>query len=259
MNESLTFTDTHAHLYASEFNADRAEMVRRALDAGVTRLFLPNIDSSSIQPMLNLVWDFPDNCFPMMGLHPCSVGEHYEAEVLQVERWLGKRKFYAIGEIGIDLYWDKTFVKQQEEAFLKQCRLGLKYDLPVVIHSREATQVIIDLVKKSDLAGLRGVFHCFSGTIQQAEEIVAMGFYLGIGGPLTYKKSELPGILPHISIDRLLLETDSPYLTPVPHRGKRNESSYIPLIASRLSEVMNISFEELAEKTTANSKELFKI
>ena len=234
-------------------------MMHRTLDARVRRLFLPNIDVQSIQPMLDLVWEFPENCFPMMGLHPCSVDEHVEAHLFQIQKWFKKRKFYAVGEIGLDYYWSTEFKDQQISAFKKQCQWAIQYDLPVVIHSRNSTADIISIIKEINHQKLRGIFHCFSGTSAEAEEIVSLGFYLGIGGVLTYNKSTLPDAIVNIGLEKLVLETDSPYLAPIPYRGKRNESSYLLFIAEKLAEIKSVSVEKVAAVTTENSIKIFGV
>lgn len=255
----MIFTDTHTHLYSEQFHADRMQMIHRTLDARVRRLFLPNIDAHSIQPMLDLVWEFPEHCFPMMGLHPCSVDEHVEAHLFQIQKWFKKRKFYAVGEIGLDYYWSVEFKEQQISAFKKQCQWAIQYDLPVVIHSRNSTADIISIIKEINHHKLRGIFHCFSGTAAEAAEIVSLGFYLGIGGVLTYNKSSLPDAIAKIDLEHLVLETDSPYLAPVPHRGKRNESSYLLYVAEKLAEIKNVSVEKVAAVTTENSIKIFGV
>lgn len=234
-------------------------MMHRTLDARVRKLFLPNIDVHSIQPMLDLVWQFPENCFPMMGLHPCSVDEHVEAHLFQIQKWFKKRKFYAVGEIGLDYYWSLEFKEQQISAFKKQCQWAIQYDLPVVIHSRNSTADIIQLLKELNHPKLRGIFHCFSGNAAEAKEIVSLGFHLGIGGVLTYAKSELPAAIADIDLKHLVLETDSPYLAPVPHRGKRNESSYLIAVAEKLAELKGVSVEMIANITTANATQIFGV
>jgi TatD DNase family protein len=255
----MILTDTHTHLYSEEFKEDRTTMIQRALDAGVSRLFLPNIDCNSIQPMLDLVWQFPENCFPMMGLHPCLVDIHYEAQLFQIQKWLKKRKFYAIGEIGLDYYWSLDFKEQQIIAFKKQLQWAIQFDMPVVIHARNSTDDIIAIIKDMQHPKLRGIFHCFSGNEEQAKQIIALGFYLGIGGVLTFKNSGLDKAIENISLQHMVLETDSPYLAPVPYRGKRNESAYIVDIAKKLAELNQLSIEEVAEVTTQNSKTIFGI
>lgn len=255
----MIFTDTHTHLYSEEFKDDRESIVNKAIEAGVSRLFLPNIDCNSIQPMLDLVWQFRDHCFPMMGLHPCSVDEHYEAQLFQMQKWFKKRKFYAVGEIGLDYYWSLDFKEQQIIAFKKQVQWAINLNLPVVIHSRNSTDDIISILRQMQHPRLRGIFHCFSGNEEQAKEIVSLGFYLGIGGVLTYKNSGLDKAIQNIPIENIVLETDAPYLPPVPHRGKRNESFYVIEVARKIAELKECSIEEVAEITTTNSKTIFGI
>ncbi len=256
----MKLIDTHAHLFSEEFDRDRTEVVERAIAAGVTKMFLPNIDSSSIASLLKLEEQFPENCFAMMGLHPGSVNEKYGDELSIVEHWLAKRRFCAIGEIGMDYYWDKTFVPQQKDAFEKQLDLAKKYALPAIIHQRECFDDLFEIVRSKNDKNLRGIFHCFTGTLEQANKIIGLGgFKLGIGGVITYKKSELPETLKHIELNHIVLETDSPYLPPAPHRGKRNESSYIALVVQKIAEVKGISVEEVAAITTKNSEEVFSL
>jgi len=255
---TLTFIDTHTHLFAEEFDADRTEMVQRAITAGVKKMFLPNIDRSSVAGMFALEKEFPENCFPMMGLHPCSVNERYEEEIRVVEEWFDKRKFSAVGEIGMDYHWDKTFIPQQKDAFTRQIDLAKKYNLPIVIHQRECFDDLFEIVQSKNDKSLKGIFHCFTGTFDQAKKIISLGgFKMGIGGAVTYKKSELPEVLKQIDIKHIVLETDSPYLTPAPHRGKRNESSYITFVAQKVAVVKGISVEEVANITTKNAEEIF--
>ncbi len=255
----MILTDTHAHLYLEQFDQDRDEMVQRAIDKGVRYLFLPNIDRDSVAPMLSLAGAYPSHCFPMMGLHPTSVKEDFEDQLEIISDWLGKGKFCAIGEMGIDLYWDRTFFPQQQEAFRTQARLARQYQLPLVIHSRNSFPEISDLLEETWEPGLTGVFHCFTGDKAQAHHILELGFKLGIGGVLTYKNSGLKEVLKDISLEHILLETDAPFLAPSPNRGKRNESAYIYDIAVALAEVKNISPEEVAEVTTRNAMEFFNI
>jgi len=256
---NMIFTDTHTHLYSEEFNDDREAMVKRAIDARVKRLFLPNIDIKSIQPMLDLVWKFPDHCFPMMGLHPCSVDEHVEAHLFQIQKWFKKRKFYAVGEIGLDFYWSVEFKDQQITAFKKQIQWAIQMDLPINIHSRNSTDEVIAILQEMKHPLLRGIFHCFSGNAKQAKQVTELGFYLGIGGVLTYKKSELPDAIADIDLHHLVLETDAPYLSPMPYRGKRNESAYIVNIAEKLAELKNTTVERVANVTTENSVTIYGI
>ncbi|MBI4929407.1 MAG: TatD family hydrolase [Bacteroidetes bacterium] len=254
----MNLIDTHTHLFAEEFDSDRTEVVKRAISAGVKKMFLPNIDSSYISSMLKLEAEFPENCFSMMGLHPCSVNEKYTDELTVVEHWLSKRKFRAIGEIGMDYHWDKTFINQQKDAFARQIDLAKKYSLPIIIHQRECFDDLFEMVKSKHDNSLKGIFHCFTGTIEQANKVISLdGFKMGIGGAVTYTKSELPEVLKQIDLKHIVLETDSPYLTPVPHRGKRNESSYITFVAQKVAEIKGISIEEVAEITTKNAEEIF--
>ncbi len=249
--------DTHAHLYLKQFSEDRNEMMQRAFDQGVERVYLPNIDSRTTESMLSLEAAYPDHCFAMMGLHPCSVKENYKEELGHVREWLWKRDFCAVGEIGIDLYWDKQFYKQQVEAFQQQMEWAKTLDKPIVIHCRESMDITIDLVRQAKTKHLRGIFHCFGGSIEQAKAIIDLGFFLGIGGVLTYKKAGLDQVLPHLPLDSIVLETDSPYLSPVPFRGKRNESAYIHQIATKLASLYSVSFEEISQKTSANALAVF--
>ena len=253
----MRIIDTHAHLYASQFDKDRKEMLQRAFDAGVEKVYLPNIDSTSIKAMLDLEAAYPNQCFAMMGLHPCSVKENFRSELALVEEWLKKRSFCAIGEIGIDLYWDKTFFEEQKEAFITQVNWAKELELPIVIHSRESTDVIIDLLRPHKDDRLRGIFHCFGGSVEQAEAIIELGFLLGIGGVLTFKKSGLAQTLENIDLEHLVLETDAPYLAPTPFRGKRNESAYTRLVAEKLAGVKEVSLERVGEVTSENAERLF--
>lgn len=251
--------DTHTHLFLKEFDSDRTEMIKRAIDSGVTKMYLPNIDSTSITPMLNLEREFPDNCFAMMGLHPCSVNEKYETELKIVEEWLHKRKFAAVGEIGMDYFWDKKFTEQQKKVLAIQIDWAKKFNLPVVIHQRECFSETLDIIKSKNDTSLRGIFHCFTGTVEQANQIISLGgFKIGIGGAITYKKSTLPDVLKQIDLRHIVLETDSPYLAPSPHRGKRNESAYLTIIVNKIAEIKGITPCEVAEITTKNGLEIFK-
>jgi TatD DNase family protein len=253
----MRYIDTHAHIYLDDFKDDRGDMLRRAQDNGVEKIYMPNIDQTSIDDMLRLEESSGGVCVPMMGLHPCYVKDDFEAQLSLVESWLAKRRFAAVGEIGTDLYWDKTYWEQQQEAFRIQVEWAKRYQLPVVIHCRESIDQTIELVEKAQDGSLTGVFHCFSGTLEQAERIVALGFLLGIGGVATFRKGGLDPVLPYIGLEHLVLETDSPYLAPVPYRGKRNEPSYIPLVASRIAELKNIAVESVQKTTTDNALRLF--
>lgn len=255
----MNWIDTHAHLYSEEFDADRPEMVDRAIRQGVGTMLMPNIDEDSIGGMLALEVAFPDHCLPMMGLHPVYVKENVEEQLAIVRKWLEARNFWGVGEIGLDFYWDQTYREQQYEAFRRQIGMALEFGLPIAIHSREATRACIDVVKELHNGSLTGVFHCFSGTKEEAEEIIEMGFYLGIGGVVTFKKAGLDTLVADLPLEHLVLETDAPYLAPVPYRGKRNESSYLPLAAQRIADVKNLKIEDVAAITTANAQKLFKM
>lgn len=249
--------DTHTHLYDEKFDQDRTAVIRSAIDAGVEKMFLPNCDSATISGMLALEEEFPEHCFAMMGLHPCYVKENADEELKVMENWLQKRKFIAVGEIGLDYYWDKTFIAEQKRAFRIQIEWALHYDLPVVIHTREATKDTIDVVREYTSRGIKGVFHCFSGSEESARQIIDAGFYLGIGGVLTYKNAGLQEVVKNIGLQHLVLETDAPYLTPVPHRGRRNESSYTRLVAQKLAELKGLEIAEVEKTTTFNAHQLF--
>lgn len=253
----MRFIDTHTHLYEEQLNADEAEMIQRAIDAGVTKMYMPNCDSTTIEGMMQIAAAKPVNCIPMMGLHPCYVKDNYADELAIVKEWLAKEKFAAVGEIGLDYYWDLTHVAQQKHAFAQQIDMALQYDIPIVIHSRESTQDCIDIVRSNQNGMLGGIFHCFSGTLEEARQIVDLGMYLGIGGVVTFKKSTLPDIIKEIGIEHIVLETDAPYLAPMPYRGKRNESSYIPLIAEKVADVLNVNIAVVAEATTRNAEKIF--
>ncbi|UEG51208.1 TatD family hydrolase [Ferruginibacter lapsinanis] len=254
-----TFIDTHCHLYSEEFNTDIDIVIKTAETEQIKQFFLPGIDSTAIEKMIGLEKKFPGKCMAMMGLHPCYVKENYKEELTIVEDWLSKRKFAAVGEIGLDFYWDKTFVSEQYVAFRKQIELSLEYQLPIVIHTRNAMAETIQVVNEYKSEKVRGIFHCFSGTYEDAVKIIELGFYLGIGGVITYKNAGLAEILEKIDLEHLVLETDAPYLTPVPFRGKRNESSYIKYIAEKLALVKNVSVDEVAATTTANAKKIFGV
>jgi TatD DNase family protein len=249
--------DTHCHLYVSEFDSDRQQVLQRAQREGVLQFYLPAINSHSTKELLLVEENNKTMCFAMMGLHPCYVKENYLQELQWVKSWLEKRLFKAVGEIGLDFYWDKRFTEQQYEAFDQQIEWAKQYNLPIAIHTRNAMQECIDVVRKHYKNGLTGVFHCFGGTVEEAQQIIEMGFYMGIGGVLTYKNSGLQKVVAEISLQHFVLETDAPYLAPVPYRGKRNESAYLKEIAQKLAEVKQVSFEEVAATTTANAQKLF--
>lgn len=252
--------DSHAHIYLDAFKEDRDEMLSRAVDKGITNILMPNIDHTSIDGMLEVEETNPELCKSMMGLHPCSVTKNFEKELYIVEEWLSKRGFLALGEIGTDLYWDKTFWEQQKEAFRIQVGWAKERKIPIVVHCRDSIDETIEIVEELHNNALRGVFHCFSGNLEQAKRILKLeNFYLGIGGVATFKNGGLDKVLPELSVDSLLLETDSPYLAPVPHRGKRNEPVYLDLIATRISELMKVDVEEIKESTSCNTKKLFNL
>ena len=249
--------DTHAHIYSTEFDLDREDVLSRCLDLDISKIYMPNIDHTSVNAMLEVEHKHPDQCVSMMGLHPCSVKKDFEKELYKVEGWLSKGKFAAIGEMGTDLYWDKTLWEEQAEAFTIQIGWAKKHKLPVVIHCRESIDQTIELLTPLADQNLKGVFHCFSGTYEQAKKITGMGFYLGLGGVSTFKNGGMDVVIPDLDLDTIVLETDSPYLAPVPHRGKRNSPTYIPLIATRIAELKRISIEELQSMTTLNAQRLF--
>lgn len=252
-------TDTHTHLYSEEFSRDRNEVIQRALSVGVKRFFIPAIDSSYVQAMYDLEAKYPENVFLMCGLHPTSTKENYKEELALVEKQLEERKFYAIGEIGIDLYWDKTFLREQQDAFKHQIALAKKYKLPIVIHCREAFDEIFEILEEQKSSDLFGIFHCFTGSFDQAQQAISLNFKLGIGGVVTFKNGKIDQYINQIDSKHIVLETDSPYLAPVPYRGKRNESAYIASVAQKLAELYGISVEEVARITTENSKVVFGV
>ncbi len=253
----MNLIDTHCHLYLPEFKDDTAAIIQSAQSLGVQKFYLPAINSECIDDMLLLEEQYPNVCIAMMGLHPCYVKENVVDELGIVESWLAKRKFAAIGEIGLDFYWDTTFASQQLHAFQTQMEWALHYHLPIVIHTRNAMQQTIDAVKPFAKKGLTGIFHCFSGSYESATQIIDMNFALGIGGVITYKNAGLPEVLQHIDLKHIVLETDAPYLTPVPHRGKRNESAYLEYIVAKLAAAKNCSVQEVAAITTANAIKIF--
>ena len=256
----MNLTDTHTHLYSEEFDADRNEMIQKAIQAGVTRFFVPSIDSSYTQKMYDLEKQYPENVFLMMGLHPCYVKpETFEQELLHVEKELASKKFYAVGEIGIDLYWDKTTLEIQKLAFKRQIQLAKKHKLAINIHCREAFDEIFEVLESEKSADLFGIFHCFTGDLEQANKAISLGMKLGIGGVATFKNGKIDQFLNQIDLKHIVLETDSPYLAPVPYRGKRNESSYTLLVAQKLAEIYQLPVEEIARITTENSKQIFGI
>ncbi len=253
----MKLIDTHCHLYAEEFKEDRDAMIERAIQIGVEQFYLPAIDSTEIDGMLALEEKYPGVCIAMMGLHPCYVKENYKKELAIVQDWLSKRPFAAVGEIGLDFYWDTNFKEQQYEAFNLQMDWALAKKMPIVIHTRSAMQETIEMVKPYAAKGLKGIFHCFSGSYESALQISSMGFLLGIGGVITYKNAGLGEVVAKIGLEHLVLETDAPYLSPVPFRGKRNESSYLQYIVAKLSAIKKIPESEIAAITAANAEKLF--
>lgn len=254
----LNYIDTHCHLNAEEFQADIDEVIVRAKKIGVERFYMPSVDASAIPSMLELEAKYPGVCISMMGLHPCYVKENYKEELDTVDEWLAKRKFAAVGEIGLDFYWDTTFAKEQYESFEHQIHKAIDYALPIVIHSRNAMEETIAVVEKYVSKGLHGIFHCFSGDAIQAKKVVDLGFLLGIGGVITYKKSGLAEAIADIPLEKIVLETDAPYLAPVPYRGKRNESAYLDEIAQKIAEVKQVDKAEVAMITTQNALAIFQ-
>ena len=251
--------DTHSHIYAEEFDSDRAEVIARAKAAGITKIILPNVDSESLPRMLQLESEYPGYCFAAIGLHPTSVKENYAEELAIVKKELERREYVAIGEIGIDLYWDKSFLKEQIQVFVQQIEWALEYNLPVIIHVRDSFSETMQVLEQFRGKGLEGVFHSFTGTIDQAREIIDFGgFYIGINGIVTFKNSGLDAVVEQIDAQYLLLETDAPYLTPAPFRGKRNESEYLTLVATKLANTLNMNFNQLTKITTENAYKLFK-
>lgn len=255
----MQIIDTHLHLYAEEFNADRKALIDAAKADGVVQMLLPNIDHTSLEGMLQLAADYPGYCLPMMGLHPCYVKDDFEAELALVEKELRTGKYIAVGEIGMDRYWELEHIAQQEAALKQQLRWAHELDLPVALHTRNANEEVMAIIRELNLPGLRGVFHCFSGTVEQAKSMIDLGFYLGIGGVVTYKNGGIDKVMQKIALDHIVLETDGPYLSPVPHRGKRNLPGYIVHVAEKLAEIKGISKEEVGDITSANARKLFRL
>lgn len=255
----MVITDTHTHLYSEAFDEDRDAVIQKALDSGVQRFFIPAIDSTYTDAMLDLESKYPENVFLMMGLHPTHVKENFKEELNHVDQLFSERSFYAVGEIGIDLYWDKTFLRQQQDAFVYQIELAKKHKLPIVIHSRDSFNEIFEILEQEKSDDLHGIFHCFTGTEEQAHRAIGYNMKLGIGGVATFKNGKIDQFLNEIDLKHIVLETDSPYLAPVPFRGKRNESSYILKVLEKLSSIYELSIEEIAAITTENSKQVFGI
>ena len=253
------FIDTHTHIYLEQFEEDLDDCIQRCKESKVDKLFLPNIDTSTWKKVQACVDGYPDMCYPMLGLHPCSVNENVDQELNSLSKLIESNAIVAVGEIGLDYYWSKDFVDQQVNAFRVQIGWAKQAKLPIVIHSRDSLDDCIRVVSEESDQHLSGIFHCFTGTIEQADEIMELGFYLGLGGVITFKNAKMDDVLKHIPLDRIVLETDAPYLTPHPFRGKRNEPSYIPLIAEKLATVKNISVEEIAEVTTKNAKQVYQL
>jgi len=253
------YIDTHAHLYSEKFDEDIKHVIQRALDLDIRKIFLPNIDSNTTDAMNALAKAFPNICYPMIGLHPCSVKENYKDELKHIDDELENNTYYGIGETGIDLYWDQTFKSQQIEAFEYQIELAKQNNLPIIIHSRESLDLTIDLIAKNQDGNLKGIFHCFNGTVEQCQKILDANFLMGLGGVITYKNAKLDDMLSFIPLESVVLETDAPYLSPVPFRGKRNESSYMVQVAEKLSLVKACSLKLIEEKTTLNAEALFRI
>ncbi|MEF1166562.1 TatD family hydrolase [Vibrio campbellii] len=251
--------DTHAHIYASEFDNDRDEVVKRALEQGIDKILLPNIDLESIEPMLKTEAAYPEICRSMMGLHPCYVDGNVEQTLAIIRGWFEKHNFIAVGEIGIDLYWDKTFRAEQEMAFVTQLNWAKEMDLPVVIHTRDSIEETLTLLRQEQDGSLRGVFHCFGGSVEEAQAINELGFHLGLGGVSTFKNGGMDKVIPHLDMNWVILETDCPYLAPVPHRGKRNEPAYTSLVAARVAELRGENVEAIYAITTKNAEALFNL
>lgn len=255
----MEFIDTHTHFYLEHFDSDREEVMNDCLQSGVRKMFLPNIDSHSLKSMLEICKQYPSHCYPMLGLHPSDVKENYQEELDTILQQFDKHTFIAIGEVGMDLYWDRTFIREQENVLRQQIDFALRIDLPLVIHSRKSFAEILAIFNEYSNHSLKGVFHCFSGDINQAKKVIKKGFYLGIGGTITYKNSGIQHVVKEIPLKHLLLETDSPFLPPVPYRGKRNQSSYLSIIANHIAEIKGVTIEEVAATTTENAKLIFNI
>jgi TatD DNase family protein len=255
----MYFIDTHSHIFLPEFDEDRADVVERAFQNNINKILLPNVDAKTISQLIEVTEKYPNQCFPMMGLHPTSVDENFQVQLDIIEDWLRKYKFIAVGEIGIDMYWDKTFLNEQQEAFKYQIKLAQKLKLPIVIHTREAFNEVFEIMDELYDENLHGIFHSFTGSYLDAQKIIEYGFKIGVGGIVTFKNAGLDKIIENIDLNHIVLETDSPYLAPVPFRGKRNESSYITYIAQKVADLHKVSLEEVAHITSRNAMEVFKI
>lgn len=253
----MKFTDTHAHIYSNKYNSDRDDVIRHAQELGVEKIYMPNIDLESIDAMLEAELKYPETCIPMMGLHPCDVKKDFEKALYVMEDWIEKREFAGIGETGLDLYWDKSFFEQQKEALRIHTQWAKEKKWPIILHCRESMDETITIIQEEKTEDLRGIFHCFSGNLEQAKQIIELGFLLGIGGVATFKNGGLDMVIPEIGLEHLVLETDGPYLAPVPHRGKRNSPEYIPLIAQRIADLADVPLEEVSEVTQKNSQKIF--
>ncbi|MDR0603061.1 MAG: TatD family hydrolase [Bacteroidales bacterium] len=255
----MEYIDTHAHLYIEDFDKDRDEVIKESLNNKVSRILLPNINLKSLSSLLDVCLKYPQVCYAMIGLHPCDVKENYKEVLQKIFDCFSQYKFIAVGEVGIDQYWDTTYIQEQKDAFRIQIQFALAHNLPVIIHKRQSYYETMEVLNEFKGEKLKGIFHCYSGSVDHANEIIAKGFLLGVGGTLTYKTSNLDKVLPHIPLEYIVLETDAPYLTPVPYRGTRNKSAYIPVIAQRLSEIKQITIEEVAKQTTKNAIALFSL
>lgn len=255
----MKFIETHAHIYSKKFSEDVTAVVERSIEAGIDKIFMPNIDLESIEGMLALEQRFPGHCYPMLGLHPCDVDKNFEKILAEMEKWWDKHTFYGVGETGIDLYWDKTYLEEQKAALKIQVDWAKEKQLPLILHCRESLDETIELLEPMADKRLTGIFHCFSGTLAQAKQIIEMGFYLGIGGTLTYKNSGVGAVIGELGPEHLVLETDSPYLAPVPFRGKRNSPEYIPYIAEKMAKFTGFSIAEVSEITNRNALKVFKL
>jgi len=255
----MEFIDTHSHFYTRDFDRDRDEVIKESQDKGVSRILLPNIDWDSLTPMLEVCKTHPQICYPMIGLHPCDVKKNYKEVLQKIFDCFSPSIFIGVGEAGIDLYWDKTYLDEQKDAFRFQIQFALEHNLPLIVHKRQSFYETMEVLNEFQGEKLKGIFHCYSGSLYHAEEIIEKGFLLGIGGTVTYRNANLDKILPYIPLEYIVLETDAPYLSPVPYRGERNDSSHIPLIAQRVAEIKQTDIEEVAEQTTKNAVELFKL
>lgn len=255
----MEYIDTHCHLFLPEFNTDRDEAIQRGINSNVKKFILPNVDTSTLEDLLSLTQKYPAYCYPLAGLHPSSVEEDYQSELRSIKEHLDKGKYFGIGEIGLDFYWDRTFEKEQIEAFKIQLEWALNMKLPAIIHIRESFEEVYNIIKEVGNGNLTGVFHCFTGSVDQAKKAIGLGFSLGIGGILTFKNAGLDKVLKDIPLEHLILETDSPYLAPDPKRGKRNEPAFLPYVAKKLAEIKNLDVHKIAEQTSINARRIFSI